>query len=502
MQKKNITKLLAALLGIIALIIIFLLISRLFSHDTKADVREGYKTILDVPGVQFEIKKDLSDYSTAVMEISKSVNFIDYQTYSYKNGQDTYLLFNIRNFIVIVTKGTDFNFATNGVTESLSKHSINGIWFSESGKDAVKTSSSSRYEVQVDAQVVITNAIYNDFCGTLTTLQKDGEEWTMFAGCVKGTSKEYEDIMSYISETFCFCEDNQFIAGAYTVDEEGHFEAVPEEQEPIQVVEKPEVDSNPTVTPSDEKIPVITAAPEVPTETPVPTRVPEATKSPETTKAPEVTEAPAVTNTPVPTRTPEATKTPSSSLPVLETDNGTFTLKGNQKNIKKEKDKVYTSSIYNMLSLNDTGYISIMGDETGGFQEAYVKEVKVYDAEETEKLIQTHIDSGNSYYTGMEAPTGTHFEAVQYQVNFLDEPATYVNISMCGLDGEDLRYRGIIYSHMTYDINENISDDGDWVTGYVAFYAVPNGCDEYVIKIGDAKPDDIAYFATYYRISR
>lgn len=474
------------LIGVMALIIIVMfavMITRKTSSATSENIaRDGYKTILDVPGAQFEVKKDLSDYSTAVMEISRAVDFLDYQTYSYKNGQDTYLLFNIRNYIVLVSKGTEFDFDTNGITDSLSKHSINGIWFSEYGKDPVKVATKERYEVEVEAQVVITNAVYNDFYGTLTTLNKDGQEWTMFAGCVSGAAAEYKDIMNYISSTFALCDENQYVMGAYTVDEEGHFVEVQEESESIQIAEVTPIELEPIKEPQS----IVPAE----TSTPLPTEEPTSEELLSATSTPEITVPP---SSPAPTQ-----------VPAIEIDESTdvFELKENQKHIKKDMDKVYTSSIYNMLSLNETGYISIMGDYTGGFQEAYVKATRIYDAEETEKLIKQHIDSGNSYYTSMEPPMGTHFEAVEYDVNFLDEEKSYVNVSLCGVDGEDLRFRGIIYPHMTYDINENVSANGEWMRGHIAFYAVPNGCKEYVIKVGDALPDDIAYFATYYKIER
>jgi hypothetical protein len=50
----------------------------------------------------------------------------------------------------------------------------------------------------------------------------------------------------------------------------------------------------------------------------------------------------------------------------------------------------------------------------------------------------------------------------------------------------------------TYDIN-NVSKGSDgFSTGYVAFYAVPNGCFDYAIAFGEKLED--SKFIAYYRI--
>ena len=51
----------------------------------------------------------------------------------------------------------------------------------------------------------------------------------------------------------------------------------------------------------------------------------------------------------------------------------------------------------------------------------------------------------------------------------------------------------------TYDIGMNATEDKDgWISGYVAFYAVPNGCTEYAIACGDSV-EGHGYLA-YYKV--
>ena len=71
---------------------------------------------------------------------------------------------------------------------------------------------------------------------------------------------------------------------------------------------------------------------------------------------------------------------------------------------------------------------------------------------------------------------------------------------MVGFDGEKLKYRGVGYSKRTYDIWTNVTEGDDgWEYGYIAFYAVPNGCYDYAIACGDQTENGYGYKA-YYKI--
>jgi len=152
----------------------------------RKEVLTGYTKINDVPGISFQVEKKVIDESTAVMEISKKVDFSFYNTYLYKNGTDMYLLFNMNEFVVIAKKGTTFHFEENGIIKGLEDSSLNGTWFTLNGKEKDVKKEGNRYELDVNAQVVITNDIYNDFVGKLVVINDlyDEEEceWSLFVG--------------------------------------------------------------------------------------------------------------------------------------------------------------------------------------------------------------------------------------------------------------------------------------------------------------------------------
>lgn len=454
------------LIGIVIVVLIFMVITTTFkSVETKTPSREGYKTITDVPGVEFAVKKELFETATAVMEISKNIEFLNYQTYSYKNGEDTYLLFNMNSYIVIAKKGTSFHFEQTGVEESLQNNSLNGIWFSASGKDAVKESSPDKYVIRVDAQVVINNGLYNDFTGNLVTLLKDDEEWTLFAG-VTAANKESADIMDYISQTFAFSEEIPVTKENCVVDEDGFLTVIEEESQ--------------TDTSQEEDAVQVTET-EVSAEETTPDVMEETSASEESIPAIEVKE-------------PEEVIDEEKSTEINRKT--TLTAINNQSIHEYSTAEVYTSSVYSMLDVGYSGYMSLQNER--GYQNAYIKTTRLYSAEETKKIIEEYCRSGDSYYKEFTAPEGTHFEAIAYDVNYLGEPEAYVNIKLCGMDGEDLNYRGIHYSHMTYDIINQVSEKDGWRTGYICFYAVPNGCKEYALKCGEG--DNTTSYAAYYRI--
>lgn len=335
--------------------------------NRKITEREGYRVIRDIPGIEFQVNKEYCDYSTSILEISDNVNFSEYQTYLYKNGMDTYCLFNISGFIIIAKKGTCFDFNNMDVNESLSVNSLDGIWFSPMGKSPVRESSEKKYKISVLGQVVITSLVYNDFSGTLTTLTRDGEEWSVFAGVTTRATDECRESIEYTVKSITL-QENQNI--------EDHM--------------------------------------------------------------------------------------------------------GNDLSTEENKLKLEAAD---MLNIGDSGIASVMNDNGGNYVDVQIRMDKVYSAEETRVLIDEYISSGNSYYQEMNAPEGTHFEAVSYSV----KSDAYVNMVLCGMDGEDLRYRGIIYPHTTHDIANKVEETDGWHTGYICYYAVPDGCIEYVISCGPKK---------------
>ena len=86
------------------------------------------------------------------------------------------------------------------------------------------------------------------------------------------------------------------------------------------------------------------------------------------------------------------------------------------------------------------------------------------------------------------AGAGTTWNVVEYDVDYPDDERPYLNALFTGMDGNNLRLRGIKYSKRTKQLSY---DDKHYL-----YYEVPNGCSQYLIKFGDCPGPEMksAYF--------
>lgn len=448
-----------ALIVVAALIVINAIDSR---SNEAATYNDGYTEITAVPGVTFDVQKNFADSAQAVLEISKKVSFLDYQTYSYKNGTDTYLLFNIKKTIVIAKKGTDFKLE-NG-TDSLKKKSLNGIWFTPNG---TVTKDGKKAYVDVSAEVIITNDIFNDFKGKLCTLTDKGVEYALFVG----TSDK--EVIEHIVGSFKTSSANNEIYTDYVVDmvtdevsviEEPQIEISPVE-EPIASVEEPAASTEPI----QKEVPVIEIIEpiEEPTEKPIENVSDNESEEPITNPQTEY------------------------EITVVEEKPVGLEIGGNQKNIVKEEGKAYSSNIYSMLNIGDIGF-AMTKNGKNKYETVYIKATKVLRNKEALEAIDEYIASGKSYYESFDVPKGSHVEALVYDIKRESSDA-YLNSLLKGVDGEDLKHNGLIYSHRTFDILSDNEKDG-WMIDNIVFCIVPNGCTEYVIQFGEGQNEEKCYY--------
>ena len=157
----------------------------------------------------------------------------------------------------------------------------------------------------------------------------------------------------------------------------------------------------------------------------------------------------------------------------------------NQKNTVREGQKAYYSDIYDLLPLGKMGYAGVYAD--GQYQSVVVRADKVYRGEEAQNIIK----SAGKFFTVGE---GCSWHAVHYVTDdFGRGEHGYVNVKLRGMDGENLKFRGIEYTQRTYDIP--VSD-----TEFYSFYAVPNGCREYVLEIGEGVGKEDGIVSSYYEV--
>ena len=168
-------------------------------------------------------------------------------------------------------------------------------------------------------------------------------------------------------------------------------------------------------------------------------------------------------------------------LPEADNEKNTVVL-NNQKNTVREGQKAYYSDIYDLLPLGKMGYAGVYAG--GQYQNVVVRADKVYRGEEAENIIK----SAGKFFTVRE---GCSWHAVHYVTD--DFGNGYVNVKLRGMDGENLKFRGIEYTQRTYDIP--VSD-----TEFYSFYAVPNGCREYVLEIGEGVGKEDGIVSSYYEV--
>lgn len=159
---------------------------------------KGYTQVREVDGTSFYINSEFIDRATAVVEISDSVNFEKNQFYSYSNGSDKYLLFNMSSLVVAAQKGTSFHINTaEDKQQALKNSDLLNIWF-DKGTDNFDCKTENDVTVtKVAASVSINKTTYGDYCGELINIEKSGEEWSLFVG-VPG--QKYDDISKAASQ--------------------------------------------------------------------------------------------------------------------------------------------------------------------------------------------------------------------------------------------------------------------------------------------------------------
>lgn len=454
--------------------------------------RAGYDIVTSVPGVTFEVNKALADYATGVTEVSKNVDFVKNATYSYQNNRDTYMQFNMAQFIVIVCKGTKFNFEETSVAESLNSNSLNGIWFTNS-KNVEENN--GKVTLDVEAQVVITNTVYNDFFGKMCTVSSGEEEWTMFVGAVNSKDADMLDMISYVAGTFKINPDNKGIS-------EDTYEVTFDTDVPTLKLVKAEV-----VESFDTPVVAFTDIFEKDNGNEDDSSEEEIAEESETEGVSGEQEATVKETEPIEEPLQVIEEEPDTVEPEEEDAEkqeeekiSLLSANTNQVQVERTEDKAYTSTVYSMLDIGFTSFFQAPDSDTSSLTDVFVKVTAHYNDEETKQLIEEYIASGDAYYDEMEAPVGTHWEAIEYDVKCTDNSDILVNTRIVGLDGKDLVHRGIRYSKRTYNIANKVSYSDGWMKGYIAFYAVPTSCLEYSIAVGEEIPGH--GYGAYYRIER
>lgn len=184
----------------------------------RKNIRD-YTNVTSIEGLKFELPSDVLENCTMISEIDQDIDYSD-GTYLYKNGTDTYILFNINAVVIAVQKGTSFSLSNSeNKQESIMNHSVCDIWMSPV-KNKIKYKSSKSNDAfkliaDVKGNVSITPELYGKFIGKFVYVEIDGCEYSMFAGIrvnYNGTiSEKKKRIISNIAKSMMISSLNESV---------------------------------------------------------------------------------------------------------------------------------------------------------------------------------------------------------------------------------------------------------------------------------------------------
>ncbi len=485
------------------ILIVMLLLTGCGSSGMYDSGKDGYTTITFIDGIRFDVVSTVARNATAITNMSSDMTYETDQTYLYKDGETDYFIFNMESLVCIAQKGTTFHFSeSKDMKDSLENAgNILGVWF-----DCPKRKTSSRDEVKngvykciidANAQVSLTPDIYSDFSGQLATMEANGEEWALYIG-TKG-DMGYEELSKDMKKTISYMVKSMSLYTAEAVEEAS--------APPVSIGGEGDVSGNnvepsasPEVSPSMESVKEESVTPEITEEaTETPEEITEEVvveENPVETEETESSEELTVTADPStePTEKPTASPTPEAeelnvteASPMIRPKTSSYIQQNNQKQIQYEDNTVYETDIYSMLQVGKKSRISMLSD--GDSPEGVIKVTEVLTGKDAVQLIKKYCKNATLPYEYFDAPKGCSWNAVHY---FVEEGMGYVNTKLRGLDGENLRFRGIEYSQRTYDIP--VSEEE-----FYSFYAVPNACPEYALEIGEGTIEN-ELLSGYYHI--
>lgn len=438
----------------------------------------GYTQQTCVQSAVFDMPESMLSQATAITAISEDSDYSE-NAFVYKNGQDTYLMFDISSIVVIVKKGTDYDFENSkNEAETLQNAGINGIWFSQDGEklDCETEKSDGKYKtiITADADVSITSDVYGMFAGKFANVKSGDTEISMFIGA---KADDYEDlsdsqvkIIEHIAKSLNIAEVEENTEESIVLEESTENETEPSTED---ITEENTEDTTESTVTEDDIIVIEEDQSSLPEDT--------QTQEPQT----ETQEVPMQENTEeIPEQTQETAASESADT------RNYVSLESNQ--VERASEDMY-SSIYSMLEIGETGVLQSLSYDTAKYEENYMTINAVYTGEDAINIIKGYCESGNAAYEYQDAPAGCSWNVIEYTLA-KSQSSAYTNICLEGLDGEKLKYRGVSYKKRTHDIFSYETQTENGYEKLYCFYAVPNGCKEYMIEAGDPGVESLDAF--------
>ncbi|MBE6021829.1 MAG: hypothetical protein E7231_01190 [Cellulosilyticum sp.] len=428
--------------------------------------KSGYTKVTNVTGTTFEVSSSWNQSATAIFTIKEDDV---YDGLYVKKSDDSYLLFDMNNILIAVGR-TNFDFEENETVENLAAHDINNVWLSSEEKklDYESGTKDGVYKLIASAKAdySVTPTQYATFKGYISNVKSGDMEYSMFVGAMTDSgslTKTQNEICEHIAKTFR-------IVG------EGAVEEVEEDTETAEVSTEETLPSEEVV----EEKPVEDVTEEVvePTEE----VVEEQTEQTETDE--DTTEEIVVEST-----EEESDNDKESEEIVVESEDEEPTEEETKEESTEEKpveqqtasyttftyDDAKNSSTYKPLNTGEAGKFYIF--EKDDMISAAVRVDAIHTGTEAERLILT--------YNGRKTSpsVGTEFVVVEYS-STADPRVNYIDCKFLGADGENLNYLGVAYPSKCYDMYDNIKVTDGIYSKIYAYYEVPIGTREYLLKFG------------------
>jgi hypothetical protein len=482
MQNKMVNKYKKKIISIAVIAYMMIVLTGCGKMSLYAEPDSTYKEISDVPGISFSIPSSVTQ-ATAINRITPEMEFDSSTTYSYKDGANTFLVFNMDNIVILCEKGTGFDFDMIPKGEDkeagLKNSPIVSTWLSQRGKtfNYKEGLKNGVYKLigDVKAQVSITTRVFGDFTGQLAVVTDGVTEYALFIGAPdelydnlgSGAEEIIETVVKSLKMTYVEAKEDVSDSASVASSETGN-----DEKEA-----SAEISAN---TESTENA-VEEASIEISVSENVDTSAAEESSC-EEEKEPQIEEK------------------ESSEKEDITTKKSGLEL-DNQNDTAVESEGSYYSNVYSALKIGDSGKFISINDSAKALP-AIVTVTNHYGKVDAEKIIKRYCASGKAPYEYTDAPEGTHWEAVEYSIDKTGtEGMIYANVKLTGLDGKKLYFKGIGYTPRTYDISYLVNKEGDVETGYISYYAVPNGCTEYMLVVGDGNDSNgVAVYNAYYDI--
>lgn len=453
------------------------------SKNLYESTANGYTQVTSIDGVYFDMADSWLEQATAITHIAEE-NDYSVGTYLYKDGESSYLLFDIASIIVCVEKNSDFNFEdADSIEAALTSTSLDGIWFTAAHEklkyDTCKRNGAYKLIANVNAEVSVTSELYGNFAGKLASVSNDEYECSLFIGAKANSYEELTKtqlkLINHICRSLTISSDKDDMS-----DTDNGTTVQGTEISASESIENTEVETNTASENTESGTEDLVILPDTHEST-------EEEHSPDT---PAQVDTEIVVNDSAEEDSDNGND--SSEKDSAEKNSSDFTsLKNNQSEAESQ-----FSDIYHMLNIGDTGTFQALNNDGSQFEAEDITITALYTGDDATRLIKEYCNTADCPYAYEDAPSGTKWHVIEYT---LDRAPTdlYVNIKMIGLDGEKLKYRGVSYPTRTHDMFYNMEANGGKYTKLYCYYAVPNGCTEYALQVGDQVEDantSAAYF--------